>query len=69
MEAISSYSEDIKVWIEFGTLLGAYWDGTFIAHDCDIDLGIYEEDISEDLIRHIVISLKNSSRREIISKR
>lgn len=36
---------DMRVFLTYGTLLGHVRDGGFIAHDWDIDLGIFEEDI------------------------
>lgn len=38
---------NIKVWLEFGTLLGAYREGDFIKHDTDIDLAAFLEDASK----------------------
>ena len=48
VELLQKYSEalndaGIVFWLEFGTLLGYYRDGDFIAHDCDIDTGTYIE--------------------------
>ena len=34
-------------WLEFGTLLGVIRDGRLIAHDTDIDFGVFIEDQSE----------------------
>jgi len=36
-------SEGIIYWLEFGTLLGAYREKDFIAHDLDIDIGLFIE--------------------------
>lgn len=38
----SSLGKD--VWLEFGTLLGAYRDSDFISHDYDIDIGMNADD-------------------------
>ncbi len=37
-------------WLEFGTLLGIVRDGKLIKHDIDIDLGVFIEDFSDDII-------------------
>jgi len=38
------YSEHIDYWLEFGTLLGAYRDRSFIPNDFDIDVGVWLSD-------------------------
>ena len=37
---------EILLWVEFGTLLGAYRDKDFISHDYDLDTGMYASDYS-----------------------
>lgn len=43
-------------WLEFGTLLGVIRDGRLIAHDTDIDFGVFLDDQSE----HIAEAFKNA---------
>lgn len=51
--AIQSFNEPIKVWLEFGTLLGYYRDGDVIAHDNDIDFGIEDSIYVNKFINHL----------------
>ena len=37
---------EVLLWVEFGTLLGAYREKDFISHDYDIDTGMYANDYS-----------------------
>lgn len=50
--AIDSYPKPLRIWLEFGTLLGAYRDKKVISYDPDVDLGIDEEDFSLDVLDH-----------------
>lgn len=50
--AIEAYPRPLRIWLEFGTLLGAYRDKKVISYDPDIDLGIDEDDFSFDVIEH-----------------
>ena len=52
--AIQSFNEPIKVWLEFGTLLGCYREGDVIAHDTDIDFGIEDSIFVSNFINHLV---------------
>lgn len=45
-----SAENHILIWPEFGTLLGAYRNQSFISYDPDIDLGIIESDYSDALL-------------------
>ena len=42
-------SIELHFWLEFGTLLGAYRDNTFIKSDLDIDLGLFLKDYSPNI--------------------
>lgn len=37
-----------SIWLEFGTLLGAYREHNFISHDYDMDLGMYFDEYDDD---------------------
>lgn len=39
---------NINCWLEFGTLLGAYRDKSFISFDYDIDMGMYAKDFTSE---------------------
>lgn len=39
-------------WLEFGTLLGVVRDGKLIKHDCDLDLGVFLDDFSDEIKVH-----------------
>ena len=38
---------NVKGWLEFGTLLGAYREHSFIGHDFDLDVGMMQEDYTQ----------------------
>lgn len=50
---LNEYKSDANVWLEFGTLLGAYRDKGFIEHDYDLDFGLDYDLLSDDLIKHL----------------
>lgn len=52
-QAIQNYSKPVRIWLEFGTLLGAYRDQKIISHDTDIDFGIDENDAIPDFFSHL----------------
>jgi phosphorylcholine metabolism protein LicD len=42
-----------RFWIDCGTLLGMYRDGSLIDGDSDCDVGVFSEDITPDLIESL----------------
>ena len=42
--AKSMQQAGLDYWLEFGTLLGAYRDGTFVPNELDLDVGAYLQD-------------------------
>lgn len=59
LNALSKFDEiirkhDKKYWLCFGTLLGAYREHTFIKHDDDIDIGMFDVDITVPLIEDLI---------------
>lgn len=44
---------DCLCWLEFGTLIGAVRENGFIAHDDDIDVGMFLKDRPKNLEKHL----------------
>lgn len=42
-------TNNVKYWLDWGTLLGAVRDGKMIPWDFDIDLGIFDDDVAKVL--------------------
>jgi hypothetical protein len=47
------YKENIEFWINFGTLLGAVREGSFIKHDNDIEINAWENKVNQNQLRKI----------------
>lgn len=51
--ALTNSAHQSRVWLEFGTLLGAYREKRVIKHDTDIDLGVMENDVTPQLLESL----------------
>ena len=47
---------NIPYWIDYGTLLGAIRENGFIEHDYDIDIGLFESDLSPLLEKKLILN-------------
>ena len=50
----SCQEHNIKGWLEYGTLLGAYREKSFIPHDNDLDVGMYFSDYTKEFEETLV---------------
>lgn len=41
----------INFWLDYGTLLGVYRDGKLISYDTDVDVGVFLDDYTENIIK------------------
>lgn len=39
-----------NIWLDYGTLLGAIREKDYIKHDCDIDLSMFADDFTDEII-------------------
>ena len=65
LKALESRKSDFQLFVESGTLLGAYRNGKMLPHDDDFDLGIYVRD--ENSMMPLLESLK-ATLDEILQK-
>lgn len=56
LSLVNGVSKELNkpIWLEFGTLLGAYRDKSFIGHDYDMDLGMYLSDYDDLFERKLI---------------
>jgi hypothetical protein len=47
------HAAGVTPFLSFGTLLGAVREGSFMAHDTDIDLGFFPDEASPERLRHL----------------
>ena len=57
LKALESRKSDFQIFLESGTLLGAYRNGKMLPHDDDFDYGVYVD--SEESTMSVLESLKN----------
>lgn len=50
------HTEEVCYWLFWGTLLGSYREKGFIKHDTDIDIGMFDTDITISLIDKMIDS-------------
>lgn len=41
----------VMFWLDYGTLLGVYRDGKLISYDTDVDVGVFLEDYTPEIIK------------------
>lgn len=51
-----SFEQNKAIWLEFGSLLGAYRDHSFIKYDYDMDLGMYQDQYDLDFENSLIMN-------------